>query len=81
MSHQPLTSRLPCWALYTTWGLSCRMLPYSSRKWAVLGFTIDIQHFCLILSNHHPKVTWLKQAQNQFCTQLQSLPCGLRAPK
>lgn len=26
----------------------------------------DIQHFCLILSNHHPKVTWLKQAQNQF---------------
>ena len=32
----------------------------------------DIQHFCLILSNHHPKVTWLKQAQNQFCTQLQS---------
>ena len=41
----------------------------------------DIQHFCLILSNHHPKVTWLKQAQNQFCTQLKSLPCGLRAPK
>ena len=28
----------------------------------------DIQHFCLILSNHHPKVTWLKQAQNQFST-------------
>ena len=28
----------------------------------------DIQHFSLILSNHHPKVTWLKQAQNQFRT-------------
>ena len=28
----------------------------------------DIRHFCLLLSNHHPKVTWLKQRQNQFCT-------------
>lgn len=40
LSLRPLTSRLPCWALYTTWGFSCRMLPYSSRKWAMLGFTI-----------------------------------------
>lgn len=41
----------------------------------------DVQHFRLILSNHHPKVTWLKQIQNQFRTATPDSALWTAGPK